>query len=202
MTTILTETSTFTATVAAPADGDSANSATFTTGLQSLTNRTLYLNNQRITHAASISAVEGDILAMQAWAEYIPTSSAWSTGTKLDLTEVNDPLNVFSESAGDITVPAAGWYRVSGVLRATALSPSSVSLFYIRRNTTDQFPSRVGPLTGGGSDIFDGFFSGAISISDPSTEKINLYQAAGGTIDVAISPTKFSLIAVHYLGPI
>jgi hypothetical protein len=202
MTTILTETSTFTATVAAPADADPANSATFTTGLQSLTNRTLYLNNQRISHAASIAAVEGDILAMQCWAEYIPTSSSWTTASKLDLTEVNDPLNVFSESAGDITVPTAGWWRVSGVLRATSGSPVAVQTFTIRRATTDQFPSRVGPLTGSGTDIFDGVFNGVISISDPATEKINLYQASGSTIDVSISPTKFSLISVQYMGPL
>jgi hypothetical protein len=45
MSTILTETSTFTATVTAPDDGDPATGAAVTTGLQSLTNRTLYLKD-------------------------------------------------------------------------------------------------------------------------------------------------------------
>ena len=73
MSTILTETSTFTPTVTAPDDGDPATGASVTTGLQSLTNRTRY---HKDTIDALVAGVSGSaVIASGAW---VPTVTAGS----------------------------------------------------------------------------------------------------------------------------
>ncbi len=123
MTTILTETSTFTATVAAPADGDSANGATFSTGLQSLANRTKYLNDQRAIHAADIAALEAADTASAAavsYRGYLSGSAIAYAGTITLNGLIQYPIGSWSLASNEIQVPSAGVYRVSVIARVTS----------------------------------------------------------------------------------
>lgn len=83
MSTILTETSTFSATVTAPDAGDSITGASVTTGLQSLTNRTKYLKDNADAFVADVSGTP--TLASGSWVPTV-TATEGMTGSATDET--------------------------------------------------------------------------------------------------------------------
>jgi hypothetical protein len=112
MSTILTETSTFTATVTAPDDGDPATGASVTTGLQSLTNRSLYLNDNKGPAAAYAAFYSFDVGAVASGGTVVPITQ-----------ELSFPSGAWGISSNVITVPIAGVYLVSA--HAAVLSASA-----------------------------------------------------------------------------
>jgi hypothetical protein len=195
MSTILTETSTFTATVTAPDDGDPATGAAVTTGLQSLTNRTKYLND---------TVYELGKLVLHA--EFQP-SGAWTTASKLGLTiSFNTTYDgeTYAVSSGDITVPYAGRYLVSGHLYGVDITPNPLAAPVVRVNTTSNINMFVNAdVTGDPIAVYrDAHFEGAVNISDPATDKINIYNGDANDIDLASGSARLNIITVRYLGPL
>jgi hypothetical protein len=197
MATVLTETSTFTATVQAPDDGDTAAEGAWTPGLQSLANRTKYLNDTVVALAARVTTLEHSYY----WAMYVPTSNSIGATSLLLLSETYDPQAAFSVASGHITVPRNGYYKVTVCLRGTAAMVLTTTRLSLRRGTTQMAAI---PLSGETADsgavdvVRDAVGSYVIQITDSVTQTINIWNAEATAVDLDTTLLSHYII-VEYL---
>jgi hypothetical protein len=197
MSTILTETSTFSATVTVPSDGDPGAAASVIVGMQSLTNRTKYLNDTIVALAARVTTLEHSYY----WAMYVPTSNSIGATSLLLLSETYDPQAAFSVASGHITVPRNGYYKVTVALRAMALMVLGDTNLSLRRGTTQMaaIPLEGGTADGGAIEVLrDAVGSYVIQITDSVTQTINIWNAEATAVDLDTTLLSHYII-VEYL---
>jgi hypothetical protein len=189
MASAITETDTYTATITAPDAGDAITAASVRTMGQGLANRSLHHETQLTAIEASIAAIQAEAIAMSSIAAYYPDGTAWAATSKLTLTEAYDRWGGFSHSAGDITVPAAGYYEITGLISTISSMFLETAIIQIRRATS---PALYVAIKGNTADtgtvqaVTNASFSFLMYISDPATQKINFYNSAASGLDYVV----------------
>lgn len=180
MSTILTETSTFTATVTAPDDGDSITGASVTTGLQSLANRTKYLNDT----ATAAALVAGSV------AMYSLSGTGVADGDALTLAETYDINGNYTLSGNTVTVPAAGYYLVSvcGKFTSTDASADEHYGFNLKKADLADIWVAGGRFSATVSDFINLSVSRIFQVTVPASEAISV-TAGGGSGDIGVVTT-------------
>jgi len=174
----LTEVDTYTANVSVPDDGDTRSAASLEGAFQALANRAKYLK----AHV--------DVKEQYARYRIEAPSPGVAAGLKLTLAALHIPVDSghFTLASNEVTLPAAGIYLVSGVLRMAC------------SNTSNNLEVRANITAGTGSDtwesnqlklaatrVADGpavfaAATGLIKITDPATEKIKILAGVSNII--------------------
>lgn len=190
MSTILTETSTFSATVTVPDDGDPGAAASVVSGMQSLTNRTLYLNDNKRgvpAYAAQFSFNSGAVAA---------------GGTVVPITQdFSFPSGDWGISSNVITVPVVGVYLVSAKLSASNGSAvDNVLCEIFMEVATSQFGSIVGYRPGTDtSDSARMTGESTVIIGNTATDTLRFTQQSSGVLTIG-SVAYTRTIVITYLG--
>lgn len=166
----LTESASYFANVSVPDGGDARTAASVETPFQSLANRTKYLKART------------DALGQYARFRIEAPSPGVASGSKLTLANPNLGAvnNDFVLASNEITVPEAGIYLVSAILRLTcssATEPLTMKCLITAGTSPDAFESNALQLAA--NRTTDGHpeyasVTGIIVITDPATEKIKI----------------------------
>lgn len=174
----LTESSSFTTNVSVPDGGDARTAASVETPFQALTNRTKYLKART------------DALGNYARFRIEAPSPGVASGSKLTLANPHLAAvnNGFTLASNEITVPAAGIYLVSAILRLVCSDTNEplAMLCKITAGTSsdswesNQLQLAANRTTNGQAEFAS--VTGIIVITDPSTEKISIKSGVSNII--------------------
>jgi hypothetical protein len=190
MPTPVTETSTFSATVVVPNDGNSeaVNQAAVLAYTQPLTNRTKYLKDH-------LDAAEGDIDDLEAGlaatnlaviAKLTPSASALADAGKLGLSvHLGYPSGDWNVTSDELQVPSAGLYRIALHTPVSVGSTSNpdAAVIHVRVGASGIVAWFVGErFSASASDAFTVRGEVIVPIGTPATEKIWLRNESGTTL--------------------
>ncbi len=114
----ITDSSTFTSPIVAPADGDAATAASVVVGMQGLANRTKYLSDNLL------------LAQSRQFGRFALSGASLVGGGSISIAETSDPISGYSVASGEITLPSVGWYLALASMRLScdgASNPQSIA---------------------------------------------------------------------------
>ncbi len=171
----ITDSSTFTSPIVAPADGDAATAASVVVGMQGLANRTKYLSDNLL------------LAQSRQFAVFDVSATGGPSGASANLTEASDPLVGYSVASfgaypnGDgVVFPAIGWYllNLSGEFQySNTTNPAAMRAELLLVDASGVAVSDIGiaaatRLSASTSDLFSLNIGAIVEITSTSTRRV------------------------------